>query len=437
MSIKKGVAWTFLGYSFWSACSFLMGILLSKMSGVHGKEMVGIYGTANGLAQPFLQLGAFGLSSIYAARASGDYRFEEFMGMRMFTMLVSFVLLAGWTWIEFPGSWSMLIITLTFMVGVICDRLAEMIFTIYQREHLLRNLGLSQIVRGILSLILFTAGFLTTHTVLGAVAGSALGSILMLTLWDWPIASRLFRSLPEGDLTKRFIRPMFSFKKAPQIAVLAFPIALAVFVDAFAMQLPRTHLATLPDGKNMAGQLTAYMYAIVLGTLLVQAIAATIVPRLGQHWNSDNLPEFRRTLRLGFLLVAVLGLFLPAFAYFFGRPLLGIVFNKTFATGASMPAIFALVVFGGSLGFVAAMVGTGLTAAKVLKFQGMWMVPGLIISVIGAFTLINRYDILGAGLTLVAIGAAKAALGGGVLWQTIRKREKELRLGQVPTEEPA
>lgn len=400
-----------------------MQVVLGHFFGAHGKEALGTFGTANALSQPFLDLGAFGLTSIYVGRAAEQFEFEDFLGLRTWMMIAVTIALAIWTYISFPGNSYIFWTTMVFMAGCICDRTAWMFFAIYQREDQMQHLGISQSVRGILSLGLFSIGALVFHSVFWAVLGSSAASIGMIYLWDWPRASKVYREAREGVKRPHLIKPKYEWKPSKDLLILSFPIAVSVFLDSFSLQYPRQHLAQQPDGTQLLGQLAAYSFAITIGQLGVQAVATSIAPRLGLSWSRSNLDDFIKVLKYGLIMCAGLGILLPGIAYFVGGPMLSVVLNKSFRGD---PLTFMVVALSGSMVFFGSVLGTGLTAAKVLKFQAIWKVPGAVLGVVLSLVLIPRYQVMGAAMVLFLIGVVKVSYGGVVLAQTIAKEKKRL-----------
>ncbi len=422
MSLRRGISWTLLGFAVWSACNFLMQIVLGHFFGAGGKSALGIYGTASALSQPFLDLGAFGLTSIYVGRAAEGYKFEDFLGLRIAMMIAVTIGLGIWTLVSFPGNPYVFWTTMVFMFGCICDRSAWMFFAIYQREEKLKNLGVSQSIRGILSLLLFCIGGLVFHSVLVAVLGSTIASIGMIFLWDWPNASRVYRSVEEGKSGKGLIRPRMSWQISRSLLGLSAPIAISIFLDSFSLQYPRQHLAQQPSGQLFLGQLAAYSFAITIGQLGVQAVATSIAPRLGTTWSEQRISDFVHILKIGFGLCALFGLLLPVIAYFVGGPILSVILNKSFSGD---PYTFAIVALSGSMIFLGTVIGTGLTAARQLKFQGLWKAPGAVLCLVLSLLLIPKYHVLGAAYVLLAVGIVKVCYGGVVLLLAVRKQQNQ------------
>lgn len=423
MSLRKGISWTFLGFAVWSGCNFLMQVVLGHFFGAHGKEALGTFGTASALSQPFLDLGAFGLTSIYVGRAAEQFEFEDYLGLRTWMMIAVTLALAGWTYLSFPGNAMIFWTTMVFMFGCICDRTAWMFFAIYQREDQMQHLGISQSVRGILSLVLFSVGALVFHSVFWAVVGSSAASIGMIYLWDWPRASKVYREARKGVELPHLIKPKYSWQTSKDLLILSFPIAVSVFLDSFSLQYPRQHLAQQPNGTQLLGQLAAYSFAITIGQLGVQAVATSIAPRLGLAWSRSNLADFGRVLKYGLLMCAGLGVLLPLIAFFVGGPVLAIVLNKSFRGD---PMTFMVVALSGSMVFFGSVIGTGLTAAKILKFQAIWKAPSGILCVVLSILIIPKYQVMGAALVLFVIGLVKVLYGGAVLGLTIQKEKKRL-----------
>jgi O-antigen/teichoic acid export membrane protein len=156
------------------------------------------------------------------------------------------------------------------------------------------------------------------------------------------------------------------------------------------------------QGERELGIYAALAYVVVAGTIVVNALGQSAVPRLARYYASGDLPRFRilllRLVGIG-ALIGVLGI---AAAVIAGRQILTLLYKPDYAARTD---VFVVLMIGAALGFVASFLGYGMTAARYFRIQAP-----LFAAVAGITTLACAILVPSNGIMAAAQAGILAAL---------------------------
>ncbi len=393
-SFRRNAAWTLAGNTVYAVCQWGMLVLLAKIGSV---AKVGQFGLALAVTAPVVQLASLALRAIQSTDARREYSPAEVLALRLASLAIAAlaIVLAA---IVVAQRLSAEVAWVVAGVGAakIVESISDVLNGVLQQRERMAPIARSLVLRGVTGLIGLTTGVLATGRVAWGAIGYALAWTGVLLLYDLPCA---VRALEEEGGSRRDLVPHGSASRLLGLAKLAAPLGVVMMLIALVSAIPRYFLVRAA-GEAAVGVFTALSSLILVGTLVVGALGASASPRLARLHAAGDLNGFRRLLGRLALSGVVLGIAGVAVAALAGRPILRIVYTAEYAAYAGD---LVWIMVAGALAYVAAFLGYGLTAARILKQQ-----VGLFAAVALASTLASAWLVPGHGVR----GAAWALLAG-------------------------
>lgn len=163
-------------------CLWIITVLVVRMSGY---EAAGILSLAMTTSNVFFVVANYGMRSFQASDIKRQYSNAQYVLSRYLTVVVGVVLCAFFAW--FTGYKNVQYgAIMLYMVYKSLEAFADVLYGVLQRENMLKYSGISLILKGILSVIAFTMGLISTGNILWALVGMDLASLMVLVCYDVP-----------------------------------------------------------------------------------------------------------------------------------------------------------------------------------------------------------------------------------------------------------
>jgi O-antigen/teichoic acid export membrane protein len=395
LSLRQNFSWTFSGNVIYAGCQWGILAVLAKLC---PPETVGIFALALALATPVMMLLDLQLRSAQATDSKGEYRFGEYLGLRLITTAVGFVVIAV---LAFGGSQhgSTLLVILGVAVFKCVEALSEGLRGLFQQSERMDLIAKSLIIKGILALTLGTVGLLLTHVLMGTVIGICLAYILALIFYDMPCCSMLLKD-------NRAYWPIWSSKRLWQLAWMALPLGIAQMLVSLSANLPRYFIESY-RGPGELGIFAALAAFILVGGTVVNAMGLSALPRLARYFANEDYRGFRDLLTRMVGLGVILGLAGIVGAAIFGHAVLQWVYQPIYAEHMQT---LLLIMLCATITYIAWFLSAGMIAVRSFRAQ----VPVLLASTLATLTtcrwLVPTMGMNGAAIAM-SLGMATWAIG--------------------------
>lgn len=389
LSLRKNFSWALVGNVFYSACRWGIIVVLAKLGSA---EMVGVYALAVAITIPITLFGKLQLQAIFVTDARNEYPFGDYLGLRIFTTFVTVVAIILVALLSGDDTEAIVVTILVGLgQGILCIR--EMYLTAMQKVERMDMVSVSNIMQGLLSLSIFFVAVWFTHSLICGVIGLLLARVCVLISHDLPRVKRLVAGTdPERRKLSEIHR---HWKGLSKLVWLSFPLALAAALISLNTNIPRYFLkryyneATLGYYAAMASLLTA-------GHLVIGALGQSACPRLAKYFVA-NKTAYRNLLAKLVAVGFTLGLSGLVITFFFGKPILTIVFSADYANHHKE---FNWIMLAGAIVYGATFFGYGMTAARYFKVQAFIWVIVVIITGLASWFFVPNYGIKGAAWSM-------------------------------------
>lgn len=395
LSLRENLAWVTVGNVVYAGCQW--GIL-AVMTKLCPPATVGVFALALALAAPVMMLLDLQLRAVQATDSKDDYYFGEYLGLRLITTAVGFVVIVA---LAFGGGHHGP--TLRAILGVAAfkclDALSEGLRGLFQQRERMELIAQSLIIKGILAWVLATTGLLLTRVLMGAVIGMCLAFVLVLLLYDVPHCAALLTD-------HQVFRPIWSSRRLWQLAWLALPLGIVQMLASLSSNLPRYFIESY-RGAGELGIFAALAAFIVVGGTVANATALSALPRLARYFASGNYRGFRQLLTRMVGLGLILGIAGIAGAAIFGHTVLLWVYRPIYAEHTHT---LLLIMLCATTTYIAGFLSGGMMAVRFFRAQVPVLIASTLATLAACQWLVPTMGMNGAAIAM-SLGMVTQASG--------------------------
>jgi O-antigen/teichoic acid export membrane protein len=225
-------------------------------------------------------------------------------------------------------------ITAAVFVAKYVEGFGDLAAGIFQRKGRAGTMALFAAVRAIASIVAFIAAFIWLGQLELALVIMAVVALATTMLLDYPVVLRIWPvdSQHEDDETL--------LAKAYRLGATCLPLGGAAIVVSINASIPRL-LVDHFNGAHELGYFAAVSHFVVMGGLIVAALAQSMLPALSKDFASDR-SAFWRLLLVANLVVFAICVIAAGVAALIGGKMLGAVYGPTFAGSAGLLVVGAL-----------------------------------------------------------------------------------------------
>lgn len=425
-SIRRNFSWVLVGNLVFSACNWSLMIVLAKLTHRFGEPgssatyNVGLYSMGVAVTQPVFSLAALQLRAVLAVDSKEQHRFGIYFGLRIALTLVALLVCAGVGLFGLHENIDRLIVYATAL-GAGFDCIGDILQAYLQRWERMERVGLSMLYRGLLTLILFTIAYIAFHSVVWAIVGSGLASLVVAFFYDLPNAIKMARvvAAEKGQPSiHEFFNPVLNKKEALDLLKTCWPLGLTSALITLNVYVGRLIVFGLL-GKELLGEVSGSQNLVALGQTALIAIGTAVSAPLARHYQAGNMKEFRRVTNKFLLISILIGLAGVVLSSLFGRWIITTAFKQDFYRH---PALFPTLMVSGLLLYTSLAFGSALTSAKHFTKQLTVAASVMITALISGYLLVSMYGVMGAAYSAVLAMAVRLLLMAGIYYKEILQR---------------
>ncbi|HEY7391346.1 MAG TPA: lipopolysaccharide biosynthesis protein [Bryobacteraceae bacterium] len=394
LSIQSNFAWVLTGNVVYAACQWGMIVALAKLG---NSFMVGQFSLGLAIVTPILMFANFDLRAVQATDAGRDFRFAQYLRLRLVTTLCGLALIGCVVWFgKYEKQTALVILAVALAKAV--ETLSDIHYGLFQLNDRLDQTGRSMMLRGVASVAALWVGLRLTHELLWACICLAAAWLGTLVLFDVRRGRRLVARTETSSPRRR----RNGFKREWRLLRLALPLGAVATIVSINLHMPR-YFIHAHMGDHQLGIYSAIAYATVAMTLVSDSLSHSTIPRLSRLYAATRIREFRALLLRLLALASGAGLLGVALVDVFGARILTLVYSREYALN---PEVFVLLTAAAAVQCAGSMLTSGITSTRQFRIQ----VP-LFIAMAGSTALACAWWIPERGL----IGAALAVLAGAIV----------------------
>lgn len=292
LSIERNMLWNSAGSIVNLGCQYLIGIVVVRLT--NGFEAAGIYSLALSVFYVFSPVAIYRMNIVQISDVRGENSTGEYLTFTALTCGIALALTVVYMVLTCDAStWLSIVLFLLY-------RYVMVLITVFHgccQLHMRMDYnGKSNMLQGVASLVVFSAGYVFTQSLPATFAAMGIAMALIAILYSYPRA-RYFGPIEFGIEWRKALHLLFSCA----------PIVLAGVMLGMAGSVPKQYLSATMG----AAALGAYA-SVSQPVNIIQAGAACIyLPLIGSFsraYDEENWDRFRRLiarLALGLLVVFV------------------------------------------------------------------------------------------------------------------------------------
>ncbi|MCC6417367.1 MAG: lipopolysaccharide biosynthesis protein [Gemmataceae bacterium] len=397
-SLRRNFAWVLGGNVVYAGCQWGALVVLARLGDA---AMVGAFALALALTAPVFMFANLNLRGVQVTDARGEYRFADYLGLRLLTTLVALAVIVGLALTAGRGGRTAAVIALLGLAKGF-EAVSDVFYGLMQRHERMDRLAWSLSARGVLSVVALSAGVWLTGELLWGAAALAAGWGLVLVGYDMRGGFAVRGALEQ-------LWPSWEWGQLGRLARQALPLGVVMFLISLNTNLPR-YFVERDLGLTELGIFSALWYLTVAGTTIELAIGHAAYPRLAALFAAGDRRGFAWLVLRMMGLTALLGVAGVVGAVVLGRLVLGICYGPEYAAHADL---LAWLLAGAGLGYMASQLNFAMTAARYFAVQAPLLVAVNAVTLAGCVLLVPAWGLYGAALALV--GAAAFQLAGASL----------------------
>lgn len=406
LPLRANFAWTLAGNVTSAGCAWLVVVAIVKLGSM---EMAGHYAISQAVVIPILGFSMLQLRAICATDAGNEYQFGHYVGLRTVTTLIALAVMAAIAFGTMSGR-TVQHLTLAVGLGAAVESIADVIYGALQQRERMDWISLSMVCRSLLALAATVVALWLTGNIVWSLWAGAITKTLVLVVLDIPLAVLVLGGTSSWSTAGTWAGDVFKSARNPamllKLAWYAIPLGFVMLLLTLQMSLPRYLIEKWLDSKQL-GVFSALSYAAISGTIVVSALAQCAAPRMAQHYLNRDAREYYVLIGKLAALGAALGICGVAFAIYFGRPVLAMLYSPDYATHND---VFIWLMIASGVGYVSTFFGWGMTAARQVRIQ----LPLFTIVVAAMFAagcfLVPRWGLTGAA-AMVLVGSLMQLAG--------------------------
>jgi O-antigen/teichoic acid export membrane protein len=357
------------------------------------------------ITAPVFMFANLNLRSVQATDARREYYFGEYLALRLLMIASAlFVVLA----IVLSVGYQPEVIAAVSLIAVAkaWESLSDLFYGQMQHHELMDLIAQSLALKGILSLLLFSAGILVTNDLLGGIAGLILAQGVVWAFFDFKNTRQSLAGSTDSLGSASMPRPLWNWVALRKLAMLSLPLGLVMLLISLNDNIPRYFVEGY-CGERELGIFGALVYLMVAGTMLVNALGEASVARLARFYAAGDLAAYRQLISKLTLVGAALGTAAVFGAWLVGRPFLTLLYQPEYAEYADLLILLAIAA---AIGCVQAFLSYGLGAARYYRIQVPIFATVCLAITLACVLWIPSHGLHGAAYALIAGASVRLVL---------------------------
>jgi O-antigen/teichoic acid export membrane protein len=304
------------------------------------------------------------------------------------------------------------------------ESISDIFYGLMQQHERMDIVAFSKIIKGFLSVVFLAIAFYLTGSVLWGAIGLCIAWVMVLFGYDLRNGGSILQETAleslaySPDLPRSFVlKPQWQPEVIKRLVVLAFPLGLTMMLISLRGNIPR-YLIEYYLGERELGIFASLAYLMLLGNMVVNALAQSASPKLSKFYASGERSKFQALLLKLVVVAIVLGSTTVIISVLAGKQILTILYRPEYAQNAD---IFNWLMLAGSISYISWFLGDGLTAIRYLRIQlPMYL---LITGLSGGICLwlIPILGLKGAALALLIAALVEVLLMAGIILHGIHR----------------
>lgn len=363
--------------------------------------MVGQFALGLAITTPVILLFNLQLRAIQATDATNEYRFGDYLNLRLLTTGLALLVVLGMVWWgNYQNSSGWVIVLLVIAKAI--ESISDLLYGLLQQRERMDRIATSMMIKGVLSLLMLGITIFLTRNILWGVSSLILVWAIVLLGYDLPNGYALLTV--KSDSQQQPSQPLYpqplsgwQWQTMLRLVKGSLPLGVVAMLISLNSNIPRYFIEHYL-GQRELGYFSAIAYLQIGGTTVVSALGQSTSPRLAYYYASQEQEKFYRLLMKLVGLSLGLGVAGIGVAVIAGQTLLGLIYQPEYASYSSL---LVWIMVSAGFWYLASIAGYAAIAMRRIHYQPIALGIVSLTSLLTCFWFIPNFGLLGAAISVV------------------------------------
>lgn len=413
LSVSKNALYNMIGTMTYCFCQWVTSALL--VVHLSPEEAVvtntGLLQLAISVTNIFYAISTYNVRTYQISDIQNKFSNGDYIGVRFITAVFAVIMCVGYATVCGYQIKEIVCIVL-YMFYKLNETFSDVLHGINQKNHRMDLVGVSFVLRGVVSTISFAAILLATTDVLLSVATMAITSLLVVLLYD-------------VKKTKQFgsIKPKFNKKIITTLLTTCFPAVISSALFTAITSMPRQMLEAIEGPQALA-----YYGTVATPLVVVQVMATSIfnpmLTELSEYYSEGKIKNFTIRIAKNLLLLVCISAAACMGVLFLGKFAIGLVFGDKF-----VPYTYLMygIVACTTMYVVSWLCTNILIIMRKLKVCAVASLAALIVAVSAAYPFIKVFNMNGVSFSIITAYLIHITVCSFVIIKGLKEKRNGLR----------
>lgn len=411
LSVSQNALYNSVGTIFYCFCQWITSALLVVHLSPENMSVsnAGLLQLAISVTNIFYSVSNYSVRTYQISDTQNKYSNGDYVGTRFITAAISVALCVIYVLILGYSAKSVLCIVF-YMFYKLSETFCDVLHGIDQKNYRMDYVGISYIIRGVVSVAVFAAVLIVIGDVLVAIAAMAVSTLLVVALYDTRCTARL------GS-----IKPVFNKKIITTLLITCLPAVVSTTSFTAITSVPRQMLEGM-HGEEALGYYGTIATPLVVVQVMATSIFNPMLTQLAEFYNCGKISEFIKRLLKNLVLLIGIAAFVYLCVVFLGEFAVGIVFGKEY-----VPYTYLMYgIVGCTTMYVVSWLCTNiLIIMRKLKVCMIASLIALAVSALIARPFINLFDMNGVSFSIILAYIIHISVCFAVIYKNLKIKGKE------------
>lgn len=372
----------------------------------------GVLQLAISVTNIFYAISTYNVRTYQISDTQNKYSSGDYIGTRFITAAVAVVACVGYATVLGYSTKSVLCI-MFYMFYKLNETFSDVLHGIDQKNHRMDYVGISYVMRGLASTIVFAFALVVTGDVLIAIISMAVAAILVVLLYDIKSAKQF------GSL-----RPNFNKKVIATLLITCLPAMLSSASFTAITSIPRQILEGM-NGEEALGYYGTIATPLVVVQVMATSIFNPMLTELAEYYSEGRIKKFVNRIFKNLIFLIGIAAAVCVGVLFLGKFAVGVVFGQKF-----VPYTYLMYgIIGCTTMYVISWLCTStLIIMRKLKVCAIASIIALGVSALLAKPFINLFDMNGVSYSIIVAYAIHIFVCFVVIYKNLKFKGKENEL---------
>ena len=312
-NVTVNVLWNTFGTIFYCVAQWLITVLVVR---IDSYESSGQLSLAMTTSSTFAAISLFSMRSYQVSDVDEKFKTAYYLGSRVVTCILAFVLCTAYSLVSNFSIYQLGCI-LFFMLVRLAESAVDVLHGINQKYERYDTIGKSFVLRGIVTVVLFSIVLYMSHDMLITLAIMALGNVLVAVFFDW-----------KTTVSYERLEVILKDKQILQLLAICAPLAIASFFLSSENLIAKTML------QEIFGEEALGIYSSIASPTLVVQVGASVIfnpflPKFVRVYNDGEYDKFRKMFHKVIVLIFAMAIVITFGAAIVGKLGLSILFGAS------------------------------------------------------------------------------------------------------------